>query len=287
MTYQIFDNRPCDLGEGPLWHPERQQLFWFDITNSLLRSRDDDHALEWRFDRMVSAAGWVDRDHLLIASERDLVLFDLRTEAETHVIDLEADNSITRSNDGRIDPLGGFWIGTMGKEAEAGAGAIYRFYRGELRQLYPDISIPNAISFAPDGRSACFTDTATQRVMRQTLDADGWPDGPPELLRDLTEDRKNPDGAVIDRDGNIWIAEWGASRVACYDQQGDFLTSVAVGGRHSSCPAFGGAEFSTLFVTTARQGVREDVLAQQPENGMVFAVTGAGRGQPEHRVRLD
>ena len=149
MTYQIFDNRPCDLGEGPLWHPERQQLFWFDITNSLLRSRDDDHALEWRFDRMVSAAGWVDRDHLLIASERDLVLFDLRTEAETLVIDLEADNPITRSNDGRIDPLGGFWIGTMGKEAEAGAGAIYRFYRGELRRLYPDISIPNAISFAP------------------------------------------------------------------------------------------------------------------------------------------
>ena len=287
MTYEIFDARPCDLGEGPLWHPERQQLFWFDIVNSKLLTQDDGKQVDWQFDRMVSVAGWVDRDRLLIGSERNLFLFDVSTEEETHVIELEQDNPITRSNDGRVDPFGGLWIGTMGKSAESGAGAIYRFYRGEVRQVYPDISIPNAICFGPNGRTAFFADTVTQRVYRQTLDAIGWPEGPPELLCDFTREERFPDGAVVDRDGNIWIAQWGSARVACYAPDGAYVTSVSVGGKHASCPAFGRADFGTLFVTTARQGLSDDDITQRPENGMVFAVSGVATGLAEHRVRLD
>lgn len=287
MKAKIYDSRPCDLGEGPLWHPEREQLFWFDIVNARLRSRLADQEMEWTFDRMVSAAGWVDKDRLLIASETDLFLFDLERELETHVAPLEADNTVTRSNDGRVDPMGGFWIGTMGKAAQAGAGSIYRFYRGELRRLFADITIPNAISFAPDGRSACFTDTLTQKVMRQRLDAHGWPDGPATVLCDLRGETGHPDGAVIDADGNLWLAEWGAARVACYDTQGAFVMDVPVGGQHSSCPAFGGPDMRTLFVTTARQGLTDEQITQTPTNGLVFAVENVAPGQAEHRVLVD
>ena len=287
MSYRVFDDRPCDLGEGPLWHPQRQQLFWFDITRGKLRSRVDDTPLEWSFDRMVSAAGWVDHDTLLIATETDLILFDLLRETETLVAPLEADTPETRSNDGRADPLGGFWIGTMGKSAQTGAGAIYRFYRGELRRIFAQITIPNAISFAPDGRSACFTDTTTQQVMKQPLDAHGWPDGPAEMVYDLRGQSGHPDGAVIDMDGNLWLAEWGAGRVACYNTRGALVTSVAVGGQHSSCPAFGGPDLRTLFVTTARQGLDDAAIADTPTNGMVFAIDDVAPGQAEHRVRLD
>ena len=76
----IFDNRPCELGEGPLWHPQRGQLFWFDITGQRMLSVEKGEQRQWRFPEMVSAAGWVDRDMLLIAGERDLFLFDVETE---------------------------------------------------------------------------------------------------------------------------------------------------------------------------------------------------------------
>jgi sugar lactone lactonase YvrE len=76
----IFDNRPCDLGEGPLWHPMRQQLFWFDITGQRMLSVEKGEQRQWLFPEMVSAAGWVDRDMLLIAGERDLFFFDVETE---------------------------------------------------------------------------------------------------------------------------------------------------------------------------------------------------------------
>lgn len=286
MTMTVFDDRQCHLGEGPLWHPERGQLFWFDIIGKTLHTRENDAPRSWTFDWIVSAAGWSDRDHLLIATEQSLVRFNIETGDHSEVAPLEADSSGTRCNDGRADPFGGFWIGTMGKSAEKEAGAIYRYYRGEVRKLFPNISIPNAICFSPDGRTAYFADTAVSKVWRIGLgQADGWPEGDPEVFLDLDADGLNPDGAVIDADGVMWQAQWGAARVAAYRPDGSFVRAIDVPAPHSSCPAFGGDDLTTLFCTTARQGMDEDALAAQPESGMTFtAGPGVAKGQAEHRV---
>ena len=278
----IHDDTICLLGEGPLWHPERGELFWFDILGRTLHRRGQ----HWRFDDIPTAAGWVDRDTLLIATERAFVRFDLRDGSQTPVADLDADNPTTRSNDGRADPQGGFWIGTMGKRAEKEAGAIWRFYRGEVRKLYPRITIPNAICFAPDGRTAFWTDTETQMILRQPLDADGWPKGTPELHIDLRGTDHWPDGAVVDADGRLWNAQWGSSRVACYDPEGDFLHAVDFPALQTSCPAFGGEGLSTLFCTSAAAGLAQADIAFGPENGRTFGTRVAARGQAEHRVIL-
>lgn len=284
---QIYDDRPCQLGEGPLWHPERQELFWFDILGRTLMSRGQTGPRIWAFDELTSAAGWIDRDRLLVASESALWVMDLESGARDRVTALEADNPITRSNDGRADPWGGFWIGTMGKHAEKEAGAIWRYYRGEMRRLFPSITISNAISFSPDHRFGFFADTARQIVWKVALDPlHGWPRGEVELFLDLSGTDRNPDGAVFDADGTLWLAEWGSSRVAAYGPDGAFLRAVTVGGRHSSCPAFGGVDFSTLFVTTARVDLSEEILATEPQNGCVFAAEPGVRGLPEHRVIL-
>jgi sugar lactone lactonase YvrE len=280
----IFDNRPCDLGEGPLWHPRRGQLFWFDITGQRMLSVEKGQPRQWRFPEMVSAAGWVDRDILLIAGERDLFLFDVESEEIEPLVELEADNRTTRSNDGRADPMGGFWIGTMGKNCEPGAGAIYRYYQGELRKLYGGITISNAICFAPDGRTAHFTDTVTSRVMRVALDAQGWPKGEPEVFLDLTADPSGPDGAVVDASGLLWLAQWGAGRVSAFSPDGQLVRHVAFDAPHTSCPAFGGPDLTTLFCTSALQGMDAAARAAHPHAGMTFAAEGIAQGQAEHRV---
>jgi sugar lactone lactonase YvrE len=279
---QVFDNRRCELGEGPLWHPERGQLFWFDILGKRLLSRDETGARQWQFDEHVSAAGWIDRDSLLIASQTALFAFEIETGARTDIVPLEANNPVTRSNDGRADPFGGFWIGTMGKAAEPGAGAIYRFFEGKVERLFAGITISNAICFAPDGRTAYFADTVERRIQRQKLDDAGWPEGAPEVFVDLSRDGLNPDGAVVDAEGCLWNAQWGASRIARYAPDGVFLSAISIPARQTSCPAFGGAELKTLFATSAAEGID----APADGDGLTFSADTGITGQAEHRVKV-
>ncbi len=279
----LFDETRCQLGEGALWHPARGELFWFDILGRRLHRRGK----HWQFDAHVSAAGWVDKDRMLIASDNALLLFDIETGASETLCPLEADNPRTRSNDGRADPQGGFWIGTMGLAAESGAGAIYRFYRGELRKLFADITISNAICFSPDGGWAYFTDTVTKRIMRQRLaDADGWPVGAPELHVDLTGTGHSPDGAVVDSAGTLWNAQWGSGRVAGYDPQGREIGAVAFAAAQTTCPAFGGADLRQMFCTSAADGLSQAELDAAPASGCTFTAPMQLPGQAEHRVLL-
>ncbi|QBY01575.1 SMP-30/gluconolactonase/LRE family protein [Rhodophyticola sp. CCM32] len=283
MSAGVFDTRSNELGEGPLWHPRLEQLFWFDILGKRLFTKPGETRQEWLFDRYVSAAGWVDDHVLLMASETDLFCFDITTGAQDHLVPLDAENAATRSNDGRADPHGGFWIGTMGKQAEPEAGAIYRYYRGELRRLYDRITIPNAICFAPGGAHAYFTDTAERIVWRQVLDGQGWPVGTPEIYLDHRETGRNPDGAVVDRDGRFVCAEWGSWRVAVYDPSGRFLEEIPLPVEQVSCPAFGGGR---LHITTAREGFSADQRAAHPQAGMTFVTDTDLVGQDEARVIL-
>lgn len=276
MNAGTFDTTQCDLGEGPLWHPERNALFWFDILGKRLFGEGRVR----QFDENISAAGWVDHDTLLIASETQLFTYNLETEVSEHVLPLDAENPVTRSNDGRADPFGGFWIGTMGKQSEKKAGAIYRYYKGSIEMLYDQITVANAICFSPDGKFAHYTDTHSRRIMRQALDDAGWPKGAPEIFIDTRDAGLNPDGAVVDSEGCIWVAQWGASRVARYGPDGTFMGAVGVAAKQSSCPAFGGPDLKTLFITSAATGL------EGPDEGKTFMLETGTRGQREHRVIL-
>jgi len=274
----IFDATKCSLGEGPLWHPDRAELFWFDILSKRLHTKER----HWQFDRYVSAAGWLDDNNLMIADSVGLHMFDIAKGKKTDLIaELEPDNPTTRSNDGRADPWGGFWIGTMGLNAERNAGSIYRYYKGELRVLFSDITISNAICFAPDGSFAYFTDTPTKKIMRVSLnEKDGWPISDPEIHLDFGMTDWGPDGAVVDALGNLWNAQWGASRIACYAPDGLLLETAEFPAKQTSCPAFGGQGLKTLFCTSAA------IDQSGPDDGKTFATTVDVAGQAEHRVIL-
>ncbi|CTQ31480.1 SMP-30/gluconolactonase/LRE family protein [Jannaschia rubra] len=283
---RVFDDRVCALGEGPLWHPEREQLFWFDITGQKLLSRDGDTQLDWDWDEKVSAAGWIDRDSLMVAGQTALWHFDIRDGRRERIVDLEADQPGNRSNDGRADPLGGFWIGTMGLSGEPGAGALYRYFRGEVRQLFRDITTPNSICFAPAGDLAYFSDTAKGVVWKQAIDRAGWPSGRPEVFADFSGVGLKPDGAVCDAEGNLWIAQWGGWRVACHGPDGRFLRSLACGAAHTTCPAFGGSDLRRLFVTSATEGLDDGAIDHHAGGGRTWVADMPVRGQAEYRVIL-
>ena len=171
----------------------------------------------------------------------------------------------------------------MGKQAEAGLGAIYRYYQGTLRPLYAAISISNAICFSPDHKYAYFADTAAQTILRQPLSRDdGWPEGDPELWLDLTAEDRYPDGSVVDTEGCVLNAQWGSSRIARYAPDGQFLSAIDFPTSQISCPAFGGDRMQSLFATSAAVGLND----REAQAGQSFVCDTPYTGQQEHRVIL-
>ncbi|MGB3553254.1 MAG: SMP-30/gluconolactonase/LRE family protein [Jannaschia sp.] len=171
-------------------------------------------------------------------------------------------------------------------DAAPGAGAIHRYFRGEVRRLWHGLTIPNAICFSPDGKIAYFADTAQGLVWRQAIDRAGWPSGRREVFADFSAVGIAPDGAVCDAEGNVWMAQWGVGRVACHGPDGRFLQALSCGAAHTTCPAFGGPDLDRMFVTSATQGLADGALDHQPGSGRTWIAQMPVRGIPERRVVL-
>lgn len=222
-----------------------------------------------------------------IATETGLHLRAVASGKLTLHVPIEAENPATRSNDGRVHPSGALWVGTMGKKHEKGAGAIYWYRQGEVRLLYPDITIPNAICFSPDGAIAYFTDTQTNRIMRVECDPqNGLPVGEPKLFYDNNGDKGFPDGSVCDADGVVWNTRWGAGSLDAYSPDGRRIRSVGIPALRTSCPAFAGANLDRMAITTAWQGMNAAAREADPQAGFAFIADIAVRGRPEPDVAL-
>jgi sugar lactone lactonase YvrE len=287
---ELFVDSRCELGEGPFWHPLLDRLFWFDILNQTLLSADENGHLVDRiaFKDVVSCAGVIDRDHLLVAQAGVLLRYQLSTDMSVPVVALEADKPGNRTNDGRVDPAGGLWVGTMSRHGgqHPGAGALYQYRQGSLTTILENVTIPNSTCFSPDGRIAYFADTMTDTIRQVPLDpSTGLPSG---AWTDFasTAGRGSPDGAVVDSAGFVWSARWGGSCVVRHAPDGSIDRIVELPVSRVTCPAFGGKDLRTLYVTSAREGMTEEELEREPYAGSVFAVRVDVPGQPEHLVRV-
>ncbi|WP_294645783.1 SMP-30/gluconolactonase/LRE family protein [uncultured Aureimonas sp.] len=285
----ILDAPACHLGEGPTYDPASDKAWWFDIVGRRLfeKSSASPEVRVHELPLMASQLCTVDDRTQVIATENGLHVRDIATGRLTHHTALEAHETDTRSNDGRVHPSGALWIGTMGRKAEAGRGSIYWFRGGELRRLYAEITIPNAICFSPDGTVGYFADTARGDIHRVALDPEtGLPTGEPSVFVPAGAFAGGPDGAVTDAEGNVWNARWGAGRLEVFTPDGKHLRSLSLPARQPSCPAFTGRHLDQLLVTTAYEGMDEEERAGDPNAGRTFIVQAGVRGVAEPRLRL-
>ena len=284
---ELFVDARCELGEGPLWHPFVNRLFWFDITNRMLFGATESGEIVHRiaFDDAVSAAGIIDADSLLVAQAGALLRLSLGDGTSVEVAPLERDKPTNRSNDGRVDPSGGLWIGTMNRAGDEPTGALYQYRRGTLTTILPNVGIPNATCFSPDGRTAYFADTLTNAIRKVAIAPEtGLPVGEWTDFANTTG-LGSPDGAVVDSEGFLWNARWGGSCVVRHAPDGSVDRIIELPVSNVTCPAFGGDDLRTLYITSARQGLDAGQLEAQPHAGSVFSIRVDVPGQPETIVR--
>jgi sugar lactone lactonase YvrE len=289
VRFTILSERHCQLGEGPTYDPASGTAWWFDILDRTLLEADltSGRVTSHPLPVMGSVLAVIDDQRQLLGTDNGLYVRDVADGRLTLHTPLEADDAMTRSNDGRVHACGALWIGTMGRKAEKGAGAIYHFHHGELRCLYAGVSIPNAICFSPDGATAYFTDTPKRILHRVAIDPlTAIPVGDPETLYDHSGGTGGLDGAVVDAQGLIWNARWGAGCVDVYTPAGERVRTIRVPAKQSSCPVFVGKNFDRLLVTSAWQGMDDAAKAADPHHGQTFILDVGATGRAEPRVKL-
>ncbi len=290
MPVEIAFDVRNELGEGPVFDQRTAELIWFDILGQemFFGRPETGRFTSVLFDEPVSAAFLDESGEIFVAGASGLYQLERPDRSYKLIFPIEAENILTRANDSRSCPGGAVWFGTMGRALEPEAGAIYHLARDRagfrLSPLYAPLSIPNATCFSPDGRTGYFCDTPKQAILKVALDPQtGLPRGTPQLFVDLSSEMLQPDGAAVDEEGCVWNAQWGAGRVACYGPDGRFRQAVSLPASQITCPCFGGPAMKTLFVTSAKEGLRKGM---EPLAGAVFAIEMPVRGLAEQRCRF-
>ncbi len=188
-----------------------------------------------------------------------------------------------RFNDGKVDPRGRFWAGTMSTDGQQKKGSLYCLYPDfSLRTAVTGITISNGLAWSADHKLLYYIDTPTQEVAAFDFDADtGQVSGRRTLLR-IPADKGKPDGMTIDTEGMLWVALYGGGAVTRWNpRDGKLLATIEVPARLVTSCAFAGLRMDELYITTARQGLNPQELAAHPHAGSLFRVQPAARGTHE------
>ena len=277
----------CTLGEGIVWSRRLRSLLWTDIEKSTLWMHDpgDGRSRQWSLPDRLGSFALCESGRLLLGLAKSLAFADLDAATGSGlqidpIMPIEPHMARTRINDGRTDRSGNFVFGTFNEAQDAPTGSFYQYSsRSGLRRLdLGGIVIPNSICFSLDGSRMYFCDSPTGQIRQCDYDADSARvTNVREFVR-FKEGRGLPDGSVIDSQGCLWNAVWGAGVVRQYDPDGHLLTEIPVPSRNLTCVVFGGDSLDQLFVTSSRQELTDDELSAAPASGGVFSVRTASRG---------
>ena len=189
-------------------------------------------------------------------------------------------------NDGYVDPQGRFWAGTMGMAERARVGSLYRLDQdGTVSRQLTEVGVSNGIDWSPDGRTMYFADTLTRTLEAFDFDPAAGTLSNRRRLLDFPRDGGSADGLVVDAEGFIWAAMWGGWAVNRYTPDGELDTVLEVPALQVTKPAFAGPDRDVLYVTSARRGLSDAALVEQPLAGHLFRVRPGVTGQPIQRYR--
>lgn len=290
FTAKVLSETAAVLGEGIAVDPLTGKLGWYDIPERRRLTYDfvTKMTASTRLPEVASASAAIDAEWEMMFTASGLWRRRRQDGALELLAPIEADRPDMRCNDGRTHPCGAFWGSTMALDQSEGAGAIYWFFKGELRRIFTGITVGNAICFAEDGSYAHFSDTPTGTIWRVATDpATGLPTGDPVVFHQTPAgDPSGPDGAVLDRDGRLYSARFGGARVDIIGPDGVLLGRIDTDCPNTTCPAFCGPDLGSLAITTAREGLSPAELARHPDSGRTLIAALGCRGRLDPPVLL-
>lgn len=286
--FGIFSNHKDQVGESPVWDAEGLCLWWVDIEAQCIRKKSLEGQLQsWHLPEKVGCIALTANRQVVAAMETSIALLSLESDGrykQQTLATMAHPKLGMRFNDGRCDPSGRMWIGTMvmdmGKAENAG-GLYCLDERGLTGPYVEGLYTPNGLAFSPDGGTMYFSDShpMAQKIWRCQIELASGNLSNQSLFVDMTDLRGRPDGAAMDAQGHYWICGNDAGLVHCFDTAGRCIESLPVPFPKPAMCAFGGVDLQTMFVTSIVPGNK--ALDTTGQSGQVVSTHLPHRGLPE------
>ena len=284
-TVELVFDAKAELGEGPIWDYRRGLLYWVDIAARVIHVHDPVANRDRTIDagQEVGCVALRANGGLIFAGRNGFAEIDVESGRIAALLDPERHLPGNRFNDGKCDPRGRFWAGTMSSEGQQKKGSLYCLYPDfSLRTLITGVSVSNGLAWTADQRTLYYIDTPTQEVAAFDFDAEtGDISGRRPAIR-IPPDKGHPDGMAIDSEGMLWVALYGGGAVTRWDpRDGRLLATIAVPAPRVTSCAFAGLRMDEMYITTARRGLDPKELAASPQSGGLFRVRPGVHGSRE------
>jgi len=265
------------VGESPLWHPQERRLYWVDIQGEKVHRFDPATGRNETFDLpdLVTCLAFRKKGGLLLTLRKELALFDPDSGKLEMLATVEADKPHNRFNDGRVDPRGRFWAGTMGDPAwDQPVGSLYRVDANQtVTRMWTHVICSNGTAWSPDARTMYYTESFRYMIFAYDFDCATGALANRRIFAEV--DRKLgafPDGLCVDAEGHVWSNQVGVGRVVRYDPTGRIERQIQLPVPRAVGCTFGGDNLCTLFITSARETMTAHQLQEAPLSGSLFAV---------------
>lgn len=282
MNATLLLDQKASLGEGALWNAKTQELYWVDIENGILYiynpQNQQNRAI--KLGQKVGTVVPTEDGNVLVALQDGIYKINLKTEKQTLLTKRPEDVPSNRFNDGKCDPAGRLWVGTMSMEGKEKAGALYLLdAEGKISKKYDSVTVSNGIVWTADSTRMYYIDTPTKEVKEFAYNNQTGEISFTKVAVKIPDGAGYPDGMTIDSEGMIWVAMWEGFGVLRFDPTtGEQLMKVDIPvARVTSC-TFGGENLDTLYITTASVGAKEEELKQYPHSGSLFVVKTGHKG---------
>jgi sugar lactone lactonase YvrE len=298
MTWQALTPQPYQLGESPFWHPHEQQLYWVDIPGLRIhRCNIFMGSVEtWAMPTEPGSIAPAESGGLVIALRDGIYRARQWGGALEKLAAAQHDTTTTRFNDGKADPAGRFWAGTMYEPRTQAAAQLFTWNGHALEVKVSNATIANGLAWSPDAKTMYWADTPTHtvrawdwmaasNVMTNERIFKQWPGKPAGWQFGMSGYGGRPDGAAVDAQGNYYVAMFEGARICKLSPSGEELASIPLPAQCPTMPCFGGDDLKTLYVTTACYNRSQAELQAYPQSGCVFSMRVDVPGLPVNFYR--
>lgn len=284
FSIKALSKERSDCGEGPIWNSETGIFSWVDIAGNKwhqvsLTSPSDSATKTFQVPTVIGAIVERTRGGYFAAVKEGFGLISASGEYSPDISFLAANE---RMNDAKADSRGRYWAGSCDLDFAPGQGKLHMIDENKtIRTMETGLTLPNGMGWSPDDKSFYFVDSMQHVMWRYDFDVESGDISNRTVLVNFADEGSVPDGMCVANDGSLFIAMWGGFRVEVYTADGKLKEIIPVPVQQPSSCAFGGADGTTLIVTSAAGGTD---IVKEPRNGLPLAIDGLGYSGQESTV---